>query len=59
MTWLALEIGGANLKAADGRGWARSVPFPLWRDSDGLSAALDGLLALAPASDRIAVTMTG
>ena len=24
MSWLGLDIGGANLKAADGRGWAQS-----------------------------------
>ena len=37
MTWLGLDIGGANLKAADGRGWAQIVPFPLWRDPDRLA----------------------
>lgn len=59
MSWLALDIGGANLKAADGRGWARTVPFPLWRDPHGLSAALSSLMESAPAADRICLTMTG
>jgi probable H4MPT-linked C1 transfer pathway protein len=59
MSWLGLDIGGANLKAADGRGWARSVPFPLWRDPEGLESALAGLIASAPAFDRVAITMTG
>src|SRR5688572_22342586 len=59
MSWLGLDIGGANLKAADGRGWARSVPFPLWRESDRLSAALAELIDSGPAADRLAVTMTG
>lgn len=59
MTWLGLDIGGANLKAADGRGWARCVPFPLWRDPGGLTAALAALLADAPPAERLAVTMTG
>jgi probable H4MPT-linked C1 transfer pathway protein len=59
MTWLALDIGGANLKAADGRGWARGMPFPLWRDPAGLPAAVATLIASAPIADRIAVTMTG
>jgi probable H4MPT-linked C1 transfer pathway protein len=59
MTWLGLDIGGANLKAADGRGWARSVQFPLWRDPGGLASALGELIASAPAVDRVAVTMTG
>ena len=44
MNWLGLDIGGANLKAADGRGWARSVPFPLWRQPQQLSEALRQLI---------------
>jgi probable H4MPT-linked C1 transfer pathway protein len=59
MNWLGLDIGGANLKAADGRGWALSVPFPLWREPSHLSAALAALIEAAPACDCIAVTMTG
>jgi hypothetical protein len=59
MTWLGLDIGGANLKAADGRGWARSAPFPLWRNPGGLAAALAALVESAPAAERLAVTMTG
>ncbi len=58
MTVLGLDIGGANLKAADGRGWARSVPFALWREPSVLSSALRKLVVLAPNFDRIAVTMT-
>jgi probable H4MPT-linked C1 transfer pathway protein len=59
MSWLGLDIGGANLKAADGRGWARTVPFALWRDPAGLADALAALVSQAPAADRLAVTMTG
>lgn len=59
MSWLGLDIGGANLKAADGAGWARSVPFALWRDPQGLSRALRSLVDSAPAADRLVVTMTG
>ena len=59
MTWLGLDIGGANLKAADGRGWARSVPFPLWRDPHGLAAALATLIDSAPVAENLAITMTG
>jgi probable H4MPT-linked C1 transfer pathway protein len=59
MTWLGLDIGGANLKAADGRGWARSIPFALWRHPHGLAGALRALVESAPAKSRIAVTMTG
>lgn len=59
MSWLGLDIGGANLKAADGRGWARSVPFPLWLNPNGLADALVELIACAPSVERIVVTMTG
>jgi len=59
MTWLGLDIGGANLKAADGRGWARGVPFPLWREPDRLSTALTELIVSGPVTDRLAITMTG
>jgi probable H4MPT-linked C1 transfer pathway protein len=59
MTCLALDIGGANLKAADGRGFALSQYYPLWRDPNGLAAALGGLLADCPPAERLVVTMTG
>lgn len=59
MSWLGLDIGGANLKAANASGWARSTPFALWRNPEGLAAALAELVAQAPAFDRLAVTMTG
>jgi probable H4MPT-linked C1 transfer pathway protein len=59
MSWLGLDIGGANLKAADGRGWAASRPISLWRDPDGLSTALRELITAAPPRKRVAVTMTG
>src|SRR3990172_13148576 len=59
MTWLGLDIGGANLKAADGRGWAVSVQFSLSHNPVGLPAALGELVAAAPSSSRLAVTMTG
>ena len=59
MTWLALDVGGANLKAADGRGWARSVPFALAREPERLAAELGVLVTSGPPSSRLAVTMTG
>jgi probable H4MPT-linked C1 transfer pathway protein len=59
MTWLGLDIGGANLKAADGRGWARSAPFALWREPKRLADELAKLLSGAPDAGRLAVTMTG
>jgi probable H4MPT-linked C1 transfer pathway protein len=59
MSWLALDIGGANLKAADGQGFAVSRYFPLWREPRGLAGSLTALLAECPKADRLAVTMTG
>lgn len=59
MSWLGLDIGGANLKAADGRGWAQNVGFALWRDPQGLADALERLIRSAPNAQRLAVTMTG
>ena len=59
MKVLALDIGGANLKAADGRGWAKSVSFALWRRPNELAAALESLIGQAPPVERVAVTMTG
>jgi probable H4MPT-linked C1 transfer pathway protein len=58
MNWLGLDIGGANLKVADGRGWARVEPFELWRESGLLTSALEALLGTAPHSNGLAVTMT-
>jgi len=59
MPLLALDVGGANLKAADGLGFALCHEFPLWRTPQGLSAALANLIAAAPAARRIVATMTG
>lgn len=56
---LALDIGGANLKAADGRGFAAARYFPLWQRPEGLAAALAALLAAAPPHETIVATMTG
>ncbi|MFO0788523.1 MAG: hydantoinase/oxoprolinase family protein [Pirellulales bacterium] len=59
MSCLGLDIGGANLKAAHSQGWARSLPFALWRDPQGLSAALRRTISDAPPWELLAVTMTG
>ncbi|QDT68076.1 hypothetical protein MalM25_09880 [Planctomycetes bacterium MalM25] len=56
--WIGLDVGGANLKAADGRAVSVSEPFELWKRPDDLPEAVQRLLAkfdLAP----IALTMTG
>ena len=54
MSWLGIDIGGANLKAADGRGWARSVPFALWRQPKMLAETLGALVESGPA-DRAGI----
>ena len=58
MSWLALDIGGANLKAAHEEAVARSHGFALWRDPSGLPRELGILAAEFPEFDRIALTMT-
>src|SRR5580704_944530 len=59
MRLLAFDIGGANLKAADGLDFCVSRPFPLWRRPTELAGALAALAAEAPAADRWFATMTG
>ena len=59
MRWLAFDIGGANLKIADGQGYAVSVAFPLWKEPGRLTEKLRQAIEQAPPSDQIAVTMTG
>ena len=59
MTLLGLDIGGANIKAADGTGFAASRPFPLWKHPDQLTQALTQTIAVSPPCEQIIVTMTG
>jgi len=59
MTWLALDIGGANLKAANGLGFASSTYFPLWRQPEQLPTALRQVIAESPAAEHLAITITG
>src|SRR6185369_5580609 len=59
MSWLALDIGGANIKAADGKGYAQSYGFAMWTQSARLAQQLRTAIYDAPPSDHLAVTMTG
>lgn len=59
MNWLGLDIGGANLKASDGKVFIVSRQFPLWKHPERLAETLAGLLAEAPPIDSLAVAMTG
>lgn len=55
---VALDVGGANLKAADGLGWSASRSFPLWQRPGDLADALSEFIReRRPA--RIVATMTG
>lgn len=56
---LALDIGGANIKVADGHGYAASYPFALWKTPELLSEKLGECLVSAPTHARLVVTMTG
>lgn len=57
-SWLALDVGGANLKAAHSSGRARSLPFELWKRPDELPRGLATLIGTLPPADRVALTMT-
>jgi (4-(4-[2-(gamma-L-glutamylamino)ethyl]phenoxymethyl)furan-2-yl)methanamine synthase len=57
-TWLALDVGGANLKAAHSSRQARALPFELWKRPDELPRALASLAGTLPLADRVALTMT-
>jgi probable H4MPT-linked C1 transfer pathway protein len=59
MNWLALDIGGANIKASDGSGYAVSHGLKLWADSSQLARELRTMIAESPGCDHLAVTMTG
>jgi len=59
MNLLGLDIGGANLKVADGCGYACSSAFPLWKQPEDLRSALSKALSNAPLSEAVAITMTG
>lgn len=56
---LALDIGGANIKAANGLGFALSEPLELWKHLGSLPFALASILQRSPPAERIVVTMTG
>ncbi len=56
---LGIDIGGANLKVADGERYTRNQPFALWQRPRDLTKQLVRLLEEAPACERMAITMTG
>ena len=58
MSVLGLDIGGANLKAADETGRALSERFEIWRAPGELAARLTAIVSQFPECDALAVTMT-
>ncbi len=58
VAWMALDIGGANIKAAHSSNVARTLPFELWKRPDDLAQVLAKFAASFPQTDRIALTMT-
>lgn len=59
MKWLALDVGGANVKVADGQGYAQSYLFQLWKSPSKLAQQIRTAISEAPPCDHLAVTMTG
>lgn len=58
MRIIGLDIGGANVKAADNDGNASCVPFAVWKAPEGLADVLADLLRRFAPIHAIAVTMT-
>lgn len=58
MNILGLDIGGANIKAADGTGRALCRPFPIWKHPERLADHLQSIQREFPRTEGIAVTMT-
>jgi probable H4MPT-linked C1 transfer pathway protein len=56
--WLAVDIGGAHLKAAHQRAGARTSRFEVWRRPGKLGQAIVALASTFPPFERAAVTMT-
>jgi hypothetical protein len=58
MKTLGVDIGGANLKAADNDGCCRHAAFPLWQAPEQLPHRLAELFGTFGAYDLLAVAMT-
>jgi probable H4MPT-linked C1 transfer pathway protein len=55
---VALDIGGANLKATNGRDWTVAIPFPLWKQWKDLPTTLAEIVRRR-SPRRLVATMTG
>ena len=56
---LALDIGGAYLKAADGDGHGGAHYFPMWKTPQRLPDALRTIISELPPAEQIVASMTG
>ena len=57
---VGIDIGGANLKAADLQGRSIAFPFPLWKSPQELASVLQNQISpLVNSNTRFAITMTG
>ena len=59
MKWLALDIGGANIKTADGERFCAVHHFRMWESPQQLADVLRAMIAQVPKVDHLAATMTG
>ncbi|QDS89747.1 Hydantoinase/oxoprolinase [Rosistilla ulvae] len=59
MRWIGIDVGGANIKAADTSGWTSAESFALWKYPERLADQLRQLLPTPTAATRYALTMTG
>ena len=58
MSILGLDIGGANIKAADVTGRTLTLPFAIWKSPQQLAARIASISCEFPETTRLAVTMT-
>ena len=58
MSILGLDIGGANIKAADATGRTLTVPFAIWKSPEQLGAQVARICREFPRVTQLAVTMT-
>jgi len=58
MTILGLDIGGANIKAANEIGHAVSRPFAIWKYPEKLTEQIESIRQEFPDTTKFAVTMT-
>ena len=58
MSILGLDIGGANIKAADASGRTLTRPFAIWKTPEQLGNQVAQICREFPAVTQLAVTMT-